>query len=124
MANWYLVAYDIRHPKRLRRVHNKLVAHGYALQKSIFLCHGTPSEIKQFYIQLSQELITSEDDLRFIPLSAQWYLHFWGSAPLCPELHNMQWPAHQILDKGQWAGKVKKVKTHFTYPPTPLSIAS
>lgn len=34
----YLVAYDIREPKRLRNVHAKMKAFGYPLQYSVFIC--------------------------------------------------------------------------------------
>lgn len=34
----YLVAYDIREPKRLRQVHKTMKAYGYALQYSVFIC--------------------------------------------------------------------------------------
>ncbi len=34
----YLVAYDIREPKRLRAVHSTMRAFGYPLQYSVFIC--------------------------------------------------------------------------------------
>ncbi len=34
----YVVAYDIREPKRLRRVHKAMKGFGYALQYSVFVC--------------------------------------------------------------------------------------
>ncbi len=40
----YLVAYDIREPKRLREVHRTMKAFGYALQYSVFLCDLDASE--------------------------------------------------------------------------------
>jgi CRISPR-associated protein Cas2 len=34
----YLSCYDIREPKRLRRIHKLMKTYGYALQYSIFVC--------------------------------------------------------------------------------------
>lgn len=34
----YLVAYDIREPKRLREVHSAMKSFGYPLQYSVFVC--------------------------------------------------------------------------------------
>lgn len=34
----YLVAYDIREPKRLRTVHSAMKGFGYPLQYSVFVC--------------------------------------------------------------------------------------
>ncbi len=40
----YIVAYDIRDPKRLRKVHSTMKAFGYALQYSVFICDLDRSE--------------------------------------------------------------------------------
>lgn len=40
----YLVAYDIREPKRLRAVHATMKSFGYALQYSVFICDLDRSE--------------------------------------------------------------------------------
>lgn len=34
----HLACYDIRDPKRLRRIHKLMKAYGYALQYSVFIC--------------------------------------------------------------------------------------
>jgi CRISPR-associated protein Cas2 len=41
----YLVAYDISHPRRLRRVHRIAKDHGEPLQYSVFVCNLTPTEL-------------------------------------------------------------------------------
>lgn len=38
MRRWYLVCYDIRDEKRLRRVHKVMKAYGEAWQYSVFCC--------------------------------------------------------------------------------------
>lgn len=40
----FLVAYDIREPKRLRTVHTAMKAFGNPLQYSVFVCDLDPSE--------------------------------------------------------------------------------
>lgn len=113
---WYLVAYDISHTRRLRRVFNILKAHGYALQNSVFLCQGTTKEIQQLYQQLRQELQADEDDLRMFPIASDWHLQFWGTFPLSADLHDTSWPAYKNLAVGQWAGRIAKLKKHFDGP--------
>lgn len=41
----YLIAYDIRDPKRLRRVHKVAKDYGYPLQYSLFVCDLTRVEL-------------------------------------------------------------------------------
>lgn len=41
----YLIAYDIREPRRLRRVCKLMEAHGDRLQYSVFVCDLTRSEL-------------------------------------------------------------------------------
>lgn len=41
----YLLTYDIREPRRLRRVHRVALDHGYPLQYSVFICDLTASEL-------------------------------------------------------------------------------
>lgn len=41
----YLLAYDIRQPKRLRRVHRIATEFGYPLQYSLFVCDLTSPEL-------------------------------------------------------------------------------
>lgn len=41
----YLLAYDIRDPRRLRRVHKVATAFGTALQYSVFVCDLTVGEL-------------------------------------------------------------------------------
>lgn len=40
----FVVAYDIREPNRLRRVHDVVAGHGYAMQYSVFVCDLNPRE--------------------------------------------------------------------------------
>ena len=114
---WYIIAYDIAHPSRLRRVHKRLSAEAYPLQNSVFLCQGNLKALQKLYQQLSSELRPSEDDLRFFPLAAQWYLQFWGIPALCEDLRDSHWPAYVNLSAEEWIGRLKPVKKSFEEPP-------
>lgn len=45
MRNRYVVTYDIRESKRLRRVHKKMEGFGDALQYSVFVCDLSKKEL-------------------------------------------------------------------------------
>ncbi len=41
---WYVVCYDVRDPKRLRKTHQTLLGYGDSLQYSVFLCDLSEAE--------------------------------------------------------------------------------
>jgi CRISPR-associated protein Cas2 len=57
----YIVTYDIRNPKRLRKVFKACKDYGLHLQLSVFECDLTPAEKIDFESRL-KGLIDSEDD--------------------------------------------------------------
>lgn len=66
----YLVAYDIRHPRRLRRVHRVASDHGEPLQYSVFVCDLTRTELIALKRALLAEIKTSEDSVGIFDLGA------------------------------------------------------
>lgn len=66
----YLVAYDIRHPRRLRRVHRVAMDHGEPLQYSIFVCDLTATELIALKRALLEEMKTTEDSISIFDLGA------------------------------------------------------
>ncbi len=66
--NRYLLAYDIRHPKRLRRVHNVAQAFGEPLQYSVFVCDLSGVELVALRRALLDELKTTEDSVGIFDL--------------------------------------------------------
>lgn len=60
MKKWYLVAYDVRDPKRLRRTAKKLLGYGSRVQMSLFRCRLTREDLERLNWELTQ--ILSEDD--------------------------------------------------------------
>ena len=64
----YLLAYDITHPKRLRRVHKVAKAFGYPLQYSVFVCDLDGVELVEMRRALLAEMLISEDSVGIFDL--------------------------------------------------------
>jgi CRISPR-associated protein Cas2 len=64
----YLVAYDIREPRRLRRVHSVVKDYGYPLQYSVFVCDLTAMELIAMKSDLTAEAHLAEDSIAIFDL--------------------------------------------------------
>jgi CRISPR-associated protein Cas2 len=64
----YIVAYDISHPKRLRRVFRLLKGYGEHLQLSVFRCDLTASQRLQLAERLRTTIESTEDQVMFVDL--------------------------------------------------------
>lgn len=65
--NWYLVTYDVREPRRLRRVAKHLEGYGTRIQYSVFRCKLRPREMERLQWELTK-ILEPEDDLMIIGL--------------------------------------------------------
>lgn len=65
--NWYLVCYDIRHPKRWYRAFKVLKGRGEHLQYSIFRVRMNKTEHEELRFTLGR-ILTQEDDLMIVRL--------------------------------------------------------
>ena len=70
LHHWYIVAYDIRSPKRWRKAYKLLQGYGSRLQYSMFRCWLNPREREKLRWQL-ESILTTEDELLLIRLSHQ-----------------------------------------------------
>ncbi len=70
-GRWYLVCYDIRDPKRLRRVATVLEGHGERIQYSVFRCWLSSSGLERLRWELTDDCVEQEDDVLFIPLCSR-----------------------------------------------------
>jgi len=61
MRRCYLVCYDIRNPKRLRRVHKVLKGYGEAWQFSVFFCVLKDIDRVRLQTDLEQQMNLKED---------------------------------------------------------------
>jgi CRISPR-associated protein Cas2 len=68
MRTTYLVCYDIRDDKRLRRVFRTMRDFGDHLQYSIFECQFTPIDLAKCRHTLSQIIKHNEDQVLFVDL--------------------------------------------------------
>jgi CRISPR-associated protein Cas2 len=69
-AKWYLVCYDVRDAKRLRRVAKHLEGRGERLQYSVFRCWLGYTQLQKLRWELT-EMLAVEDDVLFIPLCSR-----------------------------------------------------
>jgi len=79
---WYVVAYDVSEPRRLRRVHRVTSTHGTFLQRSVYLFSGEGAALVKVLQDATLVLEQGQDDLRVYALSGPddlWFLC--GTAP-------------------------------------------
>jgi len=63
----YLVAYDIREPRRLQRVHSYLKRRALPVQYSVFIARLTPIQLQRLLAGLAR-LVDRTDDVRIYSL--------------------------------------------------------
>ena len=66
-AKWWLICYDVRDAKRLRKCAKHMEGYGLRIQYSIFRCWMTPTEVARLRWELTEKL-DPEDDVLLIPL--------------------------------------------------------
>ena len=98
MRTW-LVAYDIRDPKRLRSVHRTLRKQGIATQYSLFTLLADDAGLEALFAHLESLIDPRRDDVRAYAIPAR--AHVWSlGRPALPqgiELTGAQTAAH-LLD--------------------------
>jgi len=97
-ATWYILSYDIRSPRRLRRVHQFLRTRAYALQESVFAWQGDTQDLTQLQQELRTLLDLKEDDFRGYPLLAGEHIHWWGTPPLPEGIIDFGYPKLLLHD--------------------------
>ena len=64
----YLVAYDIRDGKRLRKVHKTVKAYGWPMQYSVFICDLDRTEMYELHAALGLVIHHGADAVAFVDL--------------------------------------------------------
>ena len=82
---YWLVCYDIRHPKRLARVHRFMKQEGIPLQYSVFLVPGTRQDMHEMLARLEERIDQREDDVRAYPIPNKNPWEFCLGASMIPE---------------------------------------
>lgn len=67
MKHWYLISYDVRDEKRLRKSAKILEGYGQRIQYSIFRCHLTSRALQRLRWELSI-VLHPDDDLLVVRL--------------------------------------------------------
>lgn len=67
---WWLVCYDVREPKRLRRCARRMEGAGERIQYSVFRCWMTERAMEKLRWELTS-MLQAEDDVLFIPLCSR-----------------------------------------------------
>jgi CRISPR-associated protein Cas2 len=81
-GGWYLLAYDIRDERRLRRVQRVSARDCLGLQRSVYLYSGGGGRLARLLAELAELAVPGEDDLRLYALNGPadlWLLS--GPAP-------------------------------------------
>lgn len=65
--HWHLITYDVRDPKRLRKVARLLEGYGTRVQYSVFRCRVDRLSLEKLRWELAK-VLDSADDLLVIPL--------------------------------------------------------
>jgi CRISPR-associated protein Cas2 len=64
---WHLISYDIREPKRWRKVYERIKGNAERVQYSVFRMYCTGTDLERLRFDLAK-LMTNEDDLLIIHL--------------------------------------------------------
>lgn len=90
MKSWHLIAYDVRDPKRLRRVAQTLEGYGTRVQYSLFRCRLDRETLEKLRWELAK-ILDPVDSLLVMPICAQ-----------CAS----KVPVHSTQDQTDWADEV------------------
>ena len=78
----HLICYDIADPRRLGRVHRRLVKHGLPLQYSVFLVYTHKPGLQRILAEIAALIDCREDDVRAYPLPRDPDYNHLGRQPL------------------------------------------
>lgn len=76
MKRWYLIAYDIREPRRLKRLHYRLKKRALPIQYSVFSIRTTERELRALEAVI-KSICEAEDDVRIYATGSP--QHYWTS---------------------------------------------
>ncbi len=78
----WLIAYDLREPRRIARVHRLLTKVAVPVQYSVFAARGSQAAMRQLARQIEALIDTAVDDVRMYPIPEHPLLHTIGGALL------------------------------------------
>ncbi|WP_417533697.1 CRISPR-associated endonuclease Cas2 [Marinobacterium stanieri] len=93
--HWSLIAYDVRSPRRIQRLHRFLRTQAYALQESVFAWYGTEQAKLQLQARMLDFINAAEDDLRGYRMRAGTEIQLWGKSPFVEGVFDTGYPPHK-----------------------------
>lgn len=81
-AIYYIIAYDISSPKRLRKIHRVVKEYTMGLQYSVFIAPFDKLLLNEMQERLKHIIVPSEDDIRIYPLSGSQIPEIYGKRQL------------------------------------------
>lgn len=85
----WLIAYDIRDPKRWRKVYRLVCEHGYRLQYSLFWLPVDRKTLLRLEAALKRVIDPSTDDIRFYPFPDDAFAWLCGPCPWTEGVHHV-----------------------------------
>ncbi len=77
-----LIAYDIRSPLRLGRLHRYLKQEAIAVQYSIFVTRKNQTALSEMIDRINERIDPGEDDVRIYELPTDYQVEMLGEPPL------------------------------------------
>ncbi|MCB1717182.1 MAG: CRISPR-associated endonuclease Cas2 [Candidatus Competibacteraceae bacterium] len=109
MKDWYLIAYDIRAPNRLRQVHYYLRKRALAMQQSVFFIEATPTELAEVLDTIAGFIKKNSDDVRAYPVPHPSQVWLSGRAAVQGPLLRLEGPEQEESEGfWQWLGRLWK----------------
>lgn len=68
MTAFFVICFDVRDKRRLRRVSNEMENFGMRVQRSVFECHLNDHDLNALKARLSKLIDDSEDHVRYYTL--------------------------------------------------------
>jgi CRISPR-associated protein Cas2 len=97
--NWYIIAYDVRSPKRLQKIHRLLRSCAYALQNSVFAWYGTIAQLQTLQSKLLKISNLKIDDIRGYRLPTSAFVSLWGVTPFSQGVTDTGRPPYILFDQ-------------------------
>lgn len=89
---WYLVSYDIHHPKRLQQTQRMLKQRAHPLLESLFAFNGDANALAQLRLALEHHTHPRDDDVLLYRLRHDKPIDRWGTACLPEGLYDFCLP--------------------------------
>ena len=109
----WLLAYDIRDPRRLQRIHAYMSRHGWPLQYSVFGLEMSELQLRDLLDDLCQLMDTTQDDIRVYHLPPRCKVWTLGRVPFA---EGIEMNASVLL---KFLARQPSAKGHFQKAPKP-----